>query len=121
MRSVDAGAFLAQRHRQSTFVALKLDVEGLNPGVPAPASGASDRMRVVVMLERARGLMAGDSNGFSDPYVRLALAGEKRKSRVIKKTLDPEWGQRFEWVGERGKLLGGALVLEVMDCASPAD
>ena len=38
-----------------------------------------------------------DSNGFSDPYVVLKVAGQQRKSSTVQKTLNPKWNQHFEF------------------------
>jgi len=41
-----------------------------------------------------RNLMAADSNGLSDPYIEACLGSKKKqKTKVIKKTLDPNWNQ----------------------------
>ena len=53
--------------------------------------------------------------GKSDPYAELRLAGSKRESRVIKKTLDPEWGERFEFEGMLHQLTTDVLEVEVKD------
>ena len=37
-----------------------------------------------------------DSNGLSDPIATVRVASEKRATRVIRKTLEPIWDQRFE-------------------------
>lgn len=67
-------------------------------------------------LVRGTGLKSADSNGFSDPFCKVfmhkAWLGEKQtkkkdadlikyKSKVIKKTLNPEWNEIYEFVGVR--------------------
>ena len=67
-------------------------------------------------LIRGTGLKSADSNGFSDPFCKVYMhkawlgASEKRKnqadvikfkSKVCKKTLDPEWNELYEFVGVR--------------------
>ncbi|KAM6503942.1 hypothetical protein JOM56_000885 [Amanita muscaria] len=51
-------------------------------------------------IESARSghdLHAADRSGKSDPFVVFALNGPKViRSKVRKKTLDPEWGEEFE-------------------------
>ena len=42
---------------------------------------------------RACGLLAADLNGKSDPYVTVHCHGQKRKTRIIKRTLEPEWDE----------------------------
>ncbi|CAI5471707.1 unnamed protein product [Closterium sp. Yama58-4] len=58
-----------------------------------------------VVLLSGRELMACDMNGLSDPFavLELQLGGQRRKSRVVKKTLEPEWNENFEFLVEDGK------------------
>ena len=53
-----------------------------------------------LMVELVRGinLKSMDRIGFS-PHVKLSLAGTTHKSKTIKKTLNPTWGERSS--GER--------------------
>ena len=52
----------------------------------------------------ARDLLAGDSNGLSDPYFKVPhrqngivdLPGKKNRSKTIKKTLNPVWNHTFD-------------------------
>ena len=61
------------------------------------ALGASAGGTVTVRVVRATGLLAGDKNGSSDPYVVVQSAGSKKaKTSVKKKTLDPEWDETLE-------------------------
>ena len=70
------------------------------------ALGASAGGTVTVRVVRATGLLAGDKNGSSDPYVVVQSAGGKKaKTSVKKKTLDPEWDETLE--------------LSVLDAAAP--
>ncbi|KAI5079508.1 hypothetical protein GOP47_0004987 [Adiantum capillus-veneris] len=43
----------------------------------------------------ARGLAAKDINGSSDPYVLIKVGNVSAKTRVMEKTLNPEWNQVF--------------------------
>lgn len=38
-------------------------------------------------------------HGFSDPYLKLSLGEESRKTKVVKKTVNPPWHQDFEFSG----------------------
>jgi hypothetical protein len=49
--------------------------------------GGSGTLRIT--LSHALGLKSMDSNGFSDPYVKLSLGKHHVKSKTIKKTLNP--------------------------------
>jgi hypothetical protein len=46
----------------------------------------------------AKDLEAMDTGGTSDPYTIVQVAKETRKSKVIKKNLNPEWAETFELV-----------------------
>ena len=51
-----------------------------------------------IHVERARGLAAADSNGYSDPYIKTYLLPDKRtkhKTSVKKKTLDPIYNEEL--------------------------
>ncbi|XP_064647761.1 rabphilin-3A-like isoform X2 [Lineus longissimus] len=54
-------------------------------------------------IVRARGLKAMDSNGLSDPYVKLHLLPRASKSKLrtktIHKTLNPEWNETLTYYG----------------------
>ncbi|GJP51801.1 hypothetical protein CLOM_g10938 [Closterium sp. NIES-68] len=104
------------------------DGEGGEGDVPSMALGGeqgglagdeSDQkyMRGVlqVVLVSGRELVACDMNGLSDPFavLELQLGGQRRKSRVVKKTLEPEWNESFEFLVEDGK--HDMLVLALYD------
>ena len=55
----------------------------------------------MIHVNRARGLAAANSNGYSDPYVKTYLLPDrskhsKRKTSVKKKTLDPIFNETLE-------------------------
>merc|ERR1712110_590927 len=70
---------------------------------------------VRVVLKRGEKLKSADSNGFSDPYVKLQLGPQQHKSKTIKKTLDPQWDESFEFKGVVKDLLSQPLQLHVFD------
>ncbi|XP_037081873.1 multiple C2 and transmembrane domain-containing protein-like isoform X2 [Pollicipes pollicipes] len=51
---------------------------------------------VTIVLVEAKDLMAMDSEGTSDPYVKLRLGAEKYKSKVVDRTLTPRWLEQFD-------------------------
>lgn len=54
----------------------------------------AQEMIIEVEIVEARGLLASDRNGFSDPYVVIEKTPGLRagaKTPIIKKTLDPVW------------------------------
>ncbi|XP_062191388.1 C2 and GRAM domain-containing protein At1g03370-like isoform X4 [Phragmites australis] len=55
-------------------------------------------MRLTVRVIGARNLRAMDSNGFSDPYVKLQLGKQRFKTKVIKMNLNPTWDQEFSFL-----------------------
>ncbi|KAL1520983.1 hypothetical protein AB1Y20_022541 [Prymnesium parvum] len=80
------------------------------------AARLSERGSLKVHLVRGSGLMAADKNGFSDPYVVAKLGKATKKSKVIKKTLNPEWNETFEFGGvSLGDLIETSLSLHVWD------
>ena len=48
---------------------------------------------VKVQLRRATNLRSGDKAGTSDPFVKLSLGSRTEKSTVVKKSLNPVWGE----------------------------
>ena len=60
---------------------------------------------LVVFVESALGLFAADAGGTSDPYAALSVSNDpsidadaapaKDQTRVVKKSLNPEWHERF--------------------------
>lgn len=71
-------------------------------------------------LLEARNLKAADWNGTSDPYVSVKYGGVKQRSKVIYKTLTPEWHQTLEFKDSGAKHLalhvkvGKALLMAVL-------
>ena len=71
----------------STAAARASAVRRRRGGVGAPE--LKDWRTLHIHLQSARGLKAMDSNGKSDPYVKLELAGQKHRSKVKQRTLNP--------------------------------
>ena len=65
-------------------------------------------------LVRATGLKSIDSDGQSDPYVRLSLGERTHRSKTCKKTNDPVWEETFMFKGTLRELLAEPLQLQVM-------
>jgi len=51
--------------------------------------------KVIVNVRRAEGLLAKDKGGTSDPFANVILGKQKFKTKVIEKTLSPEWEETF--------------------------
>lgn len=69
-------------------------------------------MKLVVQVMGARDLPAMDLNGLSDPYVKVKLGKQKFKTKVVKKTLNPYWGEEFCF---RVEDLNEELLISVLD------
>lgn len=65
---------------------------------------------VELVLIEARDLIAADLRGTSDPYVRVHYGNLKKRTKVIYKTLNPQWYQTLEFPDT-----GSRLVLYVKD------
>lgn len=50
---------------------------------------------ITVRVVEARNLMASDPNGFSDPYVRVIFGKQKKKTKTVKKNLNPFFNEEF--------------------------
>ncbi|NXL73270.1 MCTP1 protein, partial [Leptocoma aspasia] len=62
---------------------------------------------VSVTLIEGRELKAMDANGLSDPYVKFRLGHQKYKSKIVPKTLNPQWREQFDFhlYDERGGII----------------
>lgn len=69
-------------------------------------------MKLYVRVIEARNLPAMDLNGFSDPYVRLQLGRHRFRTKVVKKNLNPIWGEEFSFKVED---LKEELLVSVLD------
>lgn len=81
------------------------------------------QLRVLGFMEtqvlHANKLRAADVNGSSDPICKVKLGQFKAKTRLLKRTLEPEWNETFIFVLEADHLalMGGVPMLsfEVWD------
>ena len=53
---------------------------------------------MLVTVKKAADLPAADSNGLSDPYVKMRLDEKTKKTHVQKRTLSPTWNEKHEWM-----------------------
>ncbi|XP_031413296.1 multiple C2 and transmembrane domain-containing protein 1 [Meleagris gallopavo] len=62
---------------------------------------------VSITLIEGRELKAMDANGLSDPYVKFRLGHQKYKSKIMPKTLNPQWREQFDFhlYDERGGII----------------
>ena len=72
-----------------------------------------------VYLDKGVDLKSMDSNGLSDPYVKLTVHGKQQKSKTVKKTLNPQWDESFTWTGVLRDLISAPMELVAMDYDGP--
>ncbi|GAB6023052.1 Synaptotagmin-7 [Chamberlinius hualienensis] len=75
---------------------------------------------LTLVIVKARNLKAKDINGKSDPYVKVWLQHgekkvEKKKTCIIKRTLDPVYNETFVFAVPWEKLRETSLLVQVMD------
>ncbi|XP_058193725.1 synaptotagmin-5-like [Rhododendron vialii] len=80
-----------------------------NEVLKGSTSGSINGWIELVLIE-ARDLVAADIRGTSDPYVRIHYGNRKRRTKVMDKTLNPQWHQTLEFPDD-----GSPLVLHVKD------
>lgn len=71
--------------------------------------------KLTVHIHSASDLRAADSNGLSDPFVRVTAGRKRLKTRVLNRTLNPVWDQRLEFFGALEAFLLKPVVLRVWD------
>ncbi|XP_054426503.1 double C2-like domain-containing protein gamma [Pteronotus mesoamericanus] len=81
---------------------------------------SSQRGGLLVGVLRCAHLAPMDTNGYSDPFVRLSLhpnmgKKSKYKTSVWKKTLNPEFNEEFFYEGSREELAQKTLLVSVWD------
>ncbi|KAL5726120.1 MYF24_8 [Ranunculus cassubicifolius] len=79
---------------------VKSDVYGGLMGDGGQGSGS-----IELSLIEAKDLVAADLRGTSDPYVRVQYGKTKRRTKVIYKTLHPQWNQTLEFPDDGSPLL----------------
>lgn len=72
--------------------------------------GSSASGWVELVLIEAKDLVAADLRGTSDPYVRVQYGNSKRRTKIMYRTLHPQWHQTFEFPDN-----GSPLELHVKD------
>ncbi|XP_069021876.1 rabphilin-3A [Embiotoca jacksoni] len=76
--------------------------------------------RLMVGVVRCAHLAAMDSNGYSDPFVKVCLKPDmgkkaKNKTQIKKKTLNPEFNEEFSYEIKHGELAKKTLDISVWD------
>uniref|UniRef100_A0A8C4EQV1 Rabphilin-3A n=1 Tax=Dicentrarchus labrax TaxID=13489 RepID=A0A8C4EQV1_DICLA len=80
----------------------------------------SQQSRLMVGVVRCAHLAAMDSNGYSDPFVKVCLKPDmgkkaKNKTQIKKKTLNPEFNEEFGYEIKHGELAKKTLDISVWD------
>ncbi|EOD18007.1 hypothetical protein EMIHUDRAFT_223391 [Emiliania huxleyi CCMP1516] len=89
---------------------------GLSAGavdLPTPDLGVKGALTVFVL--RARGLESTDRNGLADPYVKVTVGSTTRKTKVMPRTLDPEWFERLGFEGVLRDIVAKPVQVVVYD------
>ncbi|XP_008285574.1 rabphilin-3A [Stegastes partitus] len=81
---------------------------------------SSQQGRLLVGVVRCAHLAAMDSNGYSDPFVKVCLKPDmgkkaKNKTQIKKKTLNPEFNEEFSYEIKHAELAKKTLDISVWD------
>ncbi len=63
-------------------------------GAPAIAEAVGG-VKLIVKVIRAENVLAKDRGGTSDPFAEVRLGKQSKKTKVVPKTLSPEWDESF--------------------------
>ncbi|XP_004512919.1 uncharacterized protein [Cicer arietinum] len=94
---------------RSGEIRLKIEAVKVDEQEGSKASGSGNGWIELVLIE-GRDLVAADLRGTSDPYVRVNYGNFKKRTKVIYKTLNPQWNQTLEFPDD-----GSPLILYVKD------
>ncbi|CAM6022599.1 unnamed protein product [Sphagnum balticum] len=75
--------------------------------------GAARKM--VVEVTSARGLMPKDGQGSANPYCVLDYDGQRKRTKVKSKDLDPNWNEKFEFLVPEDSMLPGDLEITIQN------
>lgn len=95
------------RQRQNKEVSQGEDA-GLGK-VQLTISYSADRKRLIVVVHKCADLLPCDDDNLADPYVRIYLlpdksSASKRKTQVVKNTLNPVFDETMEYIGSVAEL-----------------
>ncbi|GLJ11106.1 hypothetical protein SUGI_0143120 [Cryptomeria japonica] len=93
-------------------VRLKIEVQKTDQDTDGYQTSSTDTGNgwIELVLIEAKDLVAADWRGSSDPYVRVQYGSMKKRTKVMYKTLNPQWNQTLEFPDT-----GSPLVLHVRD------
>ena len=98
-------------------MATAADAVQQSPSAGAPGQSFGQIGTCCVHITQGQGIkIAGRKDGGGDTYVSISFAGNSRKSKVAKRTINPKWDETFEFGNVLESSLGAVpLVIEVMD------
>ncbi|KAL6847833.1 hypothetical protein ACP4OV_021961 [Aristida adscensionis] len=79
---------------------IRLEIEPIKNDHNNSMKGSSSKVGaswIELVIIEARDLVAADLRGTSDPYVRVHYGSNKKRTKVIHKTLSPQWNQTFDF------------------------
>ncbi|KAJ4960703.1 hypothetical protein NE237_020613 [Protea cynaroides] len=88
---------------------LRLQIEAVRNDDQGAMSGSRNGWIELVIIE-AKDLIAADLRGTSDPFVIVQYGNMKKRTKVMYKTLNPQWNQTLEFPED-----GSPLMLHVKD------
>ena len=75
----------------------------------------SDRPRLNVWVVQARNLPSADPNGYSDPFCKVKCCSASKRTRIIRRTLNPRWDCSLSF-GEKDYITSNdVLEVQVVD------
>eukprot|EP00249_Psilotum_nudum_P016358 c25782_g1_i1 orf=445-2988(-) len=83
----------------------KSEANGTQNGVGEDSGSKFKNGVLELVLVEARDLVAADWRGTSDPFVSVHYGTMKKRTRVVHKTLHPEWNQTLEFPDTGNRLL----------------
>ncbi|NWI14463.1 MCTP1 protein, partial [Crypturellus soui] len=106
MGSILLSVLLAPREEQREVISLSIFTRSLCLSDLHRKSQLWQDIVSVTLIE-GRELKAMDANGLSDPYVKFRLGHQKYKSKIVPKTLNPQWREQFDFhlYEERGGII----------------
>lgn len=105
------------RERHSTLMRQFSDVTAAMAHTLVQTEDASGPAGVLVFrLLNGKDLMPADSNGLSDPYALVRVAGSRTwRSRVCRRTLNPNWHQEHEFEGYLADQVKKPIQIKIFD------
>eukprot|EP00047_Mylnosiga_fluctuans_P002611 m.225192 g.225192 ORF g.225192 m.225192 type:complete len:622 (+) comp11227_c0_seq1:40-1905(+) len=101
----------AMKKKKRGFLKLKAELRKAAKG---------DGFELAVDIIEAKDLLPMDLNGLADPYVKMYVLPDdrkktKRKTKILKCTLEPEWKESFVWQLPANISMTNRLVISIYD------